>query len=81
MHWTQTALIVVPAIGVAGFCLLLAGFAVISARGGWERALIEPMKAGEWPLQRRLMAVGAALSVMTAFLTPLATASLGVPCL
>jgi hypothetical protein len=51
------------AIAAAGITLMLAAFALVPARGGWQRAM-QPDAAGRWPLPRLLLAVGAALCVL-----------------
>ena len=53
----------VMATAAAGITLMLAAFALVPARGGWQRAM-RPDPAGRWPLPRLLMLAGAALCVL-----------------
>jgi hypothetical protein len=59
--------VVVMAIAAIGFCLLLAGFALIVRRGGWRPAL-QPLPQGQWPLPRRFLLAGAALGALSGVL-------------
>src|SRR5262245_32728930 len=61
MDWFM--LYVALALGVVGFLLMLVAFALVAARGGWERAM-QPNARGRWPLPRLLMLVGAALGAL-----------------
>src|SRR5262245_16794255 len=58
MDWSM--FYVVMAIAAAGITLMLAAFALVPARGGWQRAM-QPDPTGRWPLPRLLLAAGAAL--------------------
>jgi hypothetical protein len=58
---------VVMALAGVGFCLLLAGFAMVVRRGGWRPAL-QPAAQGQWPLPRRFLLVGAALGALSGLL-------------
>ena len=59
--------VAVMAMAAAGFCLLLAGFAMVVRRGGWQAAM-QSTTEGKWPLPRRLLFAGAALGVLSALL-------------
>src|SRR5262245_36275380 len=50
-------------IAAAGVLLLLAAFALIAGRGGWERAMPADRR-GRWPLPRLLLLAGAALGTL-----------------
>ena len=58
---------VVMALAAVGFCLLLAGFAMVVRRGGWRPAL-QPAAQGQWPLPRRFLLAGAALGALSGLL-------------
>jgi hypothetical protein len=53
----------VMATAAAGITLMLAAFALVPTRGGWQRAM-QPDAAGRWPLPRRLLAAGAGLCTL-----------------
>jgi hypothetical protein len=55
---------VVMALAAVGFCLLLAGFAMVVRRGGWRPALPSAAQ-GQWPLPRRFLLAGAALGALS----------------
>src|SRR5262245_51090284 len=61
MDWTM--FYVVMTIATAGITLMLAAFALVAARGGWQRAM-QPGATGRWPLPRLLMLAGAALVML-----------------
>jgi phosphatidylglycerophosphate synthase len=54
---------VVMAIAAAGISLMLAAFALVLVRGGWQRAM-QPDATGRWPLPRRLLLAGAVLVML-----------------
>jgi hypothetical protein len=56
-------IITVTAIGVVGFCLMLAAFGMVARRGGWQQAM-QPDAHGRWPVPRYLMLVGALLGTV-----------------
>jgi hypothetical protein len=66
-------------ISAAGVCLLLAAFALVAARGGWNRAIGAPMSEAHWPVQRWLMALGAGVTMLSMLMLQITVASLGVP--
>ena len=59
--------VMVMAIAAVGFCLLLAGFALVVRRGGWRPAL-HPAAQGQRPLPRRFLLAGAALGALSGVL-------------
>ena len=58
---------VVMALAALGFCLLLAGFAMVVRRGGWRPAL-QPAAQRQWPLPRRFLLAGASLGALSGLL-------------
>jgi len=56
-------LYVVMGIAAVGITLMLGAFALVPARGGWQRAM-QADATGRWPLPRLLMAAGAALCTL-----------------
>ena len=63
MDWTLLPILTATAIGFVGFCLMIAAFVMIAQQGGWKPAM-QPNLQGSWSLPRRLMLVGASLSVL-----------------
>ena len=63
MDWSLLPILSATLIGFVGFCLMLAAFALIARRGSWILAM-QPDPQGNWPLPRRLMVIGASLSVL-----------------
>ena len=61
MDWT--IFYVVMAIAAAGITLMMAAFALVLVRGGWQRAM-QPNASGRWPLPRLFLAAGAALVML-----------------
>src|SRR5262245_53352578 len=61
MDWTM--FYVVVAIAAAGITLMLAAFARVLVRGGWQRAM-QPNASGRWSLPRLFLAAGAALVLL-----------------
>jgi hypothetical protein len=59
--------VLVMALAAAGFCLLLAAFALIVRRGGWRPAP-QPGAQGPWPLPRRFLLAGAVLGALSGVL-------------
>jgi hypothetical protein len=57
------SLIVITAIGVVGFCLMLAAF-VLAARSRTDRRNLRTENDGHWPLPTRLMFAGALLGAL-----------------
>jgi hypothetical protein len=55
------------AMAAGGVLLLLAGFALVVWRGGWQSALA-PTSQGRWPLPRRLLLAGAVLGTLSGLL-------------
>jgi hypothetical protein len=56
-------IILVLAIGLVGFCLMVAAFVLVARAGGWQKAM-QPTPESRWPLPRRLMALGAGLGCL-----------------
>jgi hypothetical protein len=55
-------ILAILAVGVVGFCLMLAAFVLVARRGGWQQAM-KPDARGHWPAPRHLMFIGALLGV------------------
>jgi hypothetical protein len=51
------------AVGLVGFCLMLAAFILMVPQGGWQPAM-RPTPAGQWPLPRKLLFAGAVLGAL-----------------
>ena len=64
MQWGDIAIIIDILIGAAGFCMMIIAFILVARHGGWKAGMAEPIKNKRWPLQRRLMVAGAALSAL-----------------
>jgi hypothetical protein len=61
MNWWSELPVV--AIGLIGFCLMAAAFALVVRGGGWRQAM-QPDPQGRWSLARRLMVTGALLGYL-----------------
>jgi hypothetical protein len=59
--------VVVMAMAAVGFCLLVAGFAMVARRGGWLAAM-QSTAEGRWSRPRRLLFAGAALGALSGLL-------------
>ena len=55
--------IVVLAVGLVGFCSMVAAFVLVARAGGWQQAM-QPTPESRWPLARRLMLLGATLGCL-----------------
>ena len=55
--------IVVLAVGVAGFCSMAIAFVLVARAGCWQHTM-QPTADGRWPLPRRLMILGATLGCL-----------------
>ena len=51
------------AVGLVGFCSMVAAFVLVARGGGWQQAM-QPTADGRWPLPRRLMILGATLGCL-----------------
>jgi hypothetical protein len=59
MPTSETIALALAAIGCIGVCLMVAAFALIGWRGGWEVAITKPGAEKRWPAQRWMMLAGA----------------------
>ena len=63
MDWSNVPILIVAIIGLVGVFLMIAAFALIARRGGWQQAM-QPDAPGRWPLPRYLMLIGALLGCL-----------------
>ena len=64
MQWDLMLTSGAGAVGAAGVLAMLAAFVLTARRGGWDRAMMGPIREKRWPAQRRLMATGAGLQLV-----------------
>jgi len=67
MDLSLIPVLIAVAIGVVGLGLMVAAFALVRRRGGWQSAM-QPDAGGCWSAPRRLMYAGALLGVLFAIL-------------
>lgn len=63
MNWSDVPILTVTAVGVAGFCLMVAAF-LIAARQGGSNPATQIAEEARRSLTRRLMFAGATLGVV-----------------
>jgi hypothetical protein len=56
-------LLILAAVGLIGFCLMMAAFALVARAGGWQQAMW-PTPHVRWPLPKVLMVIGAFLGAL-----------------
>ena len=63
MDWSVVPIMIAAIIGLVGFALMTAAFALAAKTGGFINAM-KPTPDGRWPLAHRLMLIGALLGVV-----------------
>jgi hypothetical protein len=56
-------IILAAVVGGIGVCLMIAALVLVAQRGGWQQAMVQPIAANQWPLQRKLMVTGASVAL------------------
>lgn len=63
MSWQHYVLFILVAVGVVGCGSIAFAFVLIAREGGWQAAIQKPIAERRWTPARRLMLVGAGLSL------------------
>jgi hypothetical protein len=63
MNWSDVPILTVIAVGVVGFCLMVAAF-IMAARQDGSKPATQGAPEARWSLPRRLMFAGASLGVI-----------------